>query len=339
MKSWLMMLSAAAAHSGTGPVAGYRTTNGPALYLDAEMGPRVLGRRFQLAGLPPDAFHVADGFRLRLPQSKAKIAALIRATGARLVVMDSLRRLAPGAREDKSDDMSPIMACLAELSRDLDVAIVLIHHRSTKEGAAETRGSSAIEDQADIVLAFERAKDDPDERRRRLRTVKFRPDEEPAPTWVRIGEGFLFRIEEAEPFEADGAARARDDKRDEVLKVLGGIGRSERNIAAATGLARTTVQRALSDLASSGRAERRADGWVDPSISHPCEGGGPRPGPLGGGPPGPPSENGSTIGDSGGPPEVGHPGHVGHPENGAGWRPRMPDEDAPDWWPGGSDDR
>jgi hypothetical protein len=213
MKSWLMICAGAAVQADREAIAGYAVATAPVLYIDAEMGPRLMARRFAAGGLAYDAFHVADGFRLRLPQSKAQIAALIERTGAQLVVMDSLRRLAPGAREDRSDDMSPIMAVLAELSRELDVAIVLIHHRSTKEGAAETRGSSSIEDQADIVLAFEHVKDDPHRARRRLRTIKFRPDEEPPATWVSVGYcGSAFTIDAADPFEG-----AEADPRPQVL--------------------------------------------------------------------------------------------------------------------------
>jgi hypothetical protein len=311
MKSWLMMLGAAATHRGAESVADYATTHAPALYIDAEMGARLMAKRFRLAGIPDDAFHVADGFRLRLPKSKARIAELIKRTGARLVVMDSLRRLAPGSRENDSDDMSPIMACLAELSRELDVAIVLIHHRSTKEGAAETRGSSAIEDQADIVLALERVKDDPeaDAGRRRLRTVKFRPDEEPAPTWVRFGGGLLrFTIEPAEPYGEGDSPKPRDGHRARVLAALGDSPRSARDLATNLGIAGTTMRRILRDLESSDEARQTDDGWV---RHHPVL--------LKGRDGGAPPENGSTMRDLGAPPPVAHPvagAPPGAPRNG-----------------------
>lgn len=321
MKSWLMILGAAAAHGFDEHVAGYRITQCPALYIDAEMGSRLMARRFARAGLSDGAFHVADGFRLRLPQSKAKIADLIRRTGARLVVMDSLRRLAPGSRENDSDDMSPIMACLAELSRELDVAIVLIHHRSTKEGAAETRGSSAIEDQADIVLAFEHVKDDPDENRRRLRTVKFRPDEEPAPTWVRLGGGFRFAIEAAEPYGPEAGARPRDEHRNRVLAALSDEPRSGRSIAAELDMSEATTRRLLHDLESDEEVRQAGRGWV---RHHPV--------PTGDQAADAPPENGSTMRDLGASPPVTHT-VPDAPQNGdAAWTPHSPDEDAPDWW-------
>jgi len=261
MKSWLMICAAAAVQAtGRTAVAGYDVATAPVLYIDAEMGPRLMARRFAAGDLAHDAFHVADGFRLRLPQSKAQIAALVERTGAQLVVMDSLRRLAPGAREDRSDDMSPIMAVLAELSRELDVAIVLIHHRSTKEGAAETRGSSAIEDQADIVLAFEHVQGDPDRSRRRLRTVKYRPDEEPPATWVSIGHvGPYLTIGETEPF--DGA-----DDEPRPLVLVAEAEEHAKEIAAEGGWSPSRLAEKLGCLSSSGTYTRtwkalQAKGW------------------------------------------------------------------------------
>ena len=43
---------------------------------------------------------VADGFGLRLPRDTPVLRELIEITGARLVVLDSFRRLAPDAKED-----------------------------------------------------------------------------------------------------------------------------------------------------------------------------------------------------------------------------------------------
>ena len=142
----------------------------------------------------------------------AVIRALVEVTGAGLIVLDSLRRLAPGAREDKSDDVARLFSGLAQITRDLHVAIVVIHHRSTKLGAADTRGSSAIEDQADLVFVLEHVARDPDRNRRRLRCVKFRIDEEPPPIWLRRGHvGEHVTLDAAEPFVADDDDDAPDD--------------------------------------------------------------------------------------------------------------------------------
>ena len=145
-------------------------------------------------GLRSDAFLVADGTGIRLPADIGEVASLVRETGARLLILDSLRRLAPGMREDKSDDAAPVMAALAEMARDTGCAVVVIHHRSTKANAADVRGSSVLEDQADIVFVLERVSRDPQGRtRRRLRCSKMRPDQEPGAVWLsfEVVAGFM----------------------------------------------------------------------------------------------------------------------------------------------------
>lgn len=76
--------------------------------------------------------------------------------GSPLVVIDSLRRFAPGKSENSSDDMAPYIADLTTFAKRTRAAVVLIHHASTKNDAPAMRGSSAIEDQADNVLILRR---------------------------------------------------------------------------------------------------------------------------------------------------------------------------------------
>ena len=172
-KSMLALAWGTCCHRADGEdreVAGIRCEHATTLYLDSENGPLLMGRRFRDAGIPADGLVMAvprAGFRLH--QHLTDLRQLIKTTGAKLVVLDALRRLAPGARENESEDMAPLLAGLAEIARELEVAIVVLHHRSTKPGAATMRGSSAIEDQADIVVSLERRGD-----RRKLTAKKFR---------------------------------------------------------------------------------------------------------------------------------------------------------------------
>jgi hypothetical protein len=208
LKSFLMMATGDAAHRGGGEVAGMRCEPSTVVYVDAENGPRLMGRRFRDMGIPADGLLVADGTRLRLPRDLSRLRGLIKATGADLVVLDSLRKLAPGKRENESDDMAELIASIAGIARDLDVAIVLIHHRSTKPGAATLRGSSSIEDQADLVFALDRVAGDPDRQRRRLKAVKYRIDAEPDPIWLRLNVGTRIAFSAAEPYESAGGDAA-----------------------------------------------------------------------------------------------------------------------------------
>jgi hypothetical protein len=253
-KSWLGIVVAAGAHAGTdqGPLA---CEHGPAVYVDAEMGQKVMARRLRLLGLRHDAFVVADGFGLRLPRDMAVVRELMSITNARMVVLDSFRRLAPDAKEDKSDDVTPVMVALAELARSTDVAVVLIHHRSSKAGAPDTRGSSAIEDQADAVWVLERVTGDPDGKtRRRLRNTKQRLDEEHDPVWLdfRVAAGVM-TMAEAEPFEDGGGSDTRERVADMLMRNIEALrghvaqdgGWPMKRLAAAVG--RDTDDRAFKD--------------------------------------------------------------------------------------------
>lgn len=204
-KSWLMIALCAGVSDG-GEVAGIRCEKGTALYVDAENGEREMARRFVNAGLGPDTFYVADGFGLHLPRDTPVLRELITATKANLCILDSLRRLAPGVREDRSDDMAPVYAELSRLARDTHCALIVLHHRSTKFGAPDTRGSSAIEDQTDLLYVLEGMRGDPQRRmRKRLRCSKNRADVEPPPRWLRFDRiaGFM-TVGESEPYEAEG---------------------------------------------------------------------------------------------------------------------------------------
>jgi hypothetical protein len=217
-KSWLMLMAGHAAHRGESEFAGLHCEATTVLYVDAENGPRLMGRRFAAAGMPSDGLLVADGTKLRLPGDFASLRTLIEATDVGLVVLDSLRRLAPGIRENESDDMAALISDVAKIARDFDVAVVLIHHRSTKKGAATLRGSSSIEDQADLVFTLEHIAGDPDRERRRLKAAKFRIDAEPSPIWLRMGmaDG-CFTVRAADHHEEDGLDDSEGQGADEQL--------------------------------------------------------------------------------------------------------------------------
>ncbi len=259
-KSWLMMLAGHQSHRGGGSVAGMRCEPTTVLYVDAENGPRLMGDRFRAAEIPADGLLVADGTKVRLPRDFDKLRALVETTGASLIVLDSLRRLAPGIRENESDDMAALMADVALIARDLDVAVVLIHHQSTKAGAATVRGSSAIEDQADLVFVLERVKGDRERDRRQLRAIKYRIGREPEPAWLRLAvDGNRVAIVGAEAFvsqrvDEDGGVGADEVLADRIETFAdqagqdGGWPPSRLSAAAGTAADSGTFKRALNIL-------------------------------------------------------------------------------------------
>jgi RecA/RadA recombinase len=72
--------------------------------------------------------------------------------GAALIILDTLRALAVTAREDKSDDMEPIMQSLKLLRASTNATVLLIHHDNA--AATRLRGSTAIDGATDHWFAI-----------------------------------------------------------------------------------------------------------------------------------------------------------------------------------------
>jgi AAA domain len=128
----------------------------------------------------------ADGLDLRNEHDVRWLERQVCAAKANLIVVDSLARLCPGADEDRSKDMVPVMAALGRIARATNAGVLVVHHRGKGEGGY--RGSSGIRDQCDALFVLDRSSED-----RELRTIavgdagKFRLDVEPAPRAFRLG--------------------------------------------------------------------------------------------------------------------------------------------------------
>lgn len=170
-------------------VAGLSCTAGRGLYVDGENADD-LRRRIVAAKLEPAGFDIIDarraGLRLDRASGLLDLACITAHVQASLVVLDSLRALAPGVREDSSDDMAALVHGLAGVARDTGAAIVVLHHQSTKAGSATVRGSSAIVDQVDLAFALTREGGDGGLRRLGVVDGKYRLGPEPKPRRLRL---------------------------------------------------------------------------------------------------------------------------------------------------------
>jgi AAA domain-containing protein len=249
-------------------IAGIRCEKGRVAIFDAENGPRVIAKRTQALGLPLDGLSVYDAAGLDLERDEDVIAEAIE--GVDLVVFDSLRTLAPGAKENDSDDMAPVMAVFRRLAIRTRAAVLVIHHRG-KDAESDFRGSSAIRDQLDLMFVLGRAKGDPEARwRREMRCSKCRIADEPAPRWIGIkhhrGE---IALTEAAPFTSEKRTKAHEvaDELEAVLKAHGPM--RPASLAAHVERKRNdgTFARALDLLSTEGRAFLTGDGWSVASVA------------------------------------------------------------------------
>jgi hypothetical protein len=246
-------------------VAGLLCAKGPALYVDGEMGPPMFVERLRkkAGGIAPD-FHYIDamGLDISKPDDLAWLEGEIEATGVKLVVIDSLRRLVPSKAENDSDDMAPVVAALAKLARDTDAAIILIHHKG--DGEKFFRGSSAIKDQCDALFALLRDPEDEDAPRRlrcRGGKGKMRYAPEPPDVFLRIS------LEDGGVVEADEPTDAPPMPVREAVKgaiVANLPARTKTAVAAAVGrgLNDRTFSDAWKELEAAGTIMHEAGGWV-----------------------------------------------------------------------------
>jgi hypothetical protein len=276
-KSFLTLALAKAVAEG-GTVAGVACRAGRSVIFDAENGEHLMARRLKAAAIPRDgvAIYDADGFDIR--RDREEFAAAIRVERADFVVLDSLRILAPGAKESEGDDMAPVMTAVRRLARETQAAIVVVHHRGKGEKASDYRGSSVIRDQADMLFVLGRNKSDEEARTRRyLKTSKCRIDFEPDTRWLCIETDSATRavaIRRAAGFEGQGAgtvASKRHALAEELRAHLREQPRSRAELARAVSREPNDgqVHRALVVLRDEGFAQQTNEGWS--AVSHPAD--------------------------------------------------------------------
>ncbi len=246
--------------------AAVGTPEAPALYLDIENGPTHLRRLTQAMELDAGV-DLVDMHGLALTETETLdrltaellgrgIAALARhgVMGAPLVVLDSLRRFAPGRSENSSDDMAPYVASLTTLARRTQAALLLIHHASSKPDAPPLRGSTAIQDQADIVLTLTEHRE-----AIKLACAKCRPAATPAPIYYQRRLDPLRLVQIDTP--SASRAKARESCEEEVLAALadGPLSISEAARRIGRNPTDRTVRRALVSLEREGAIVRRND--------------------------------------------------------------------------------
>lgn len=151
----------------------YSVERAPVVHIDYEQGQRITRERYQRLARASDIdLPAADlsvitfpQFRLSDGDAADRIVEILDATGAKLVVLDSLRAAVSGIDENSSD-IRECIDVLGAACKRADAAAVIIHHaRKPSEGKAEgrysLRGSAAIYDACDGVFVFSGEKGQP----------------------------------------------------------------------------------------------------------------------------------------------------------------------------------
>ncbi len=169
----------------------------------------------------------ANGFDLK--HHLSDLERLVRKCEPKLLVLDSLRSLAPGLDENDSMQAEAALRPVVRLTQQLHISTLVLHHASRMSG--EYRGSTALGAAVELGFTLSRNDEDPmAATRRKLACWKSRPAAEPEPRWLTmkpdIGGDIL--LMEAAPYEAPRLTPVRDEIEEAIRGLVeGGVGCGE----------------------------------------------------------------------------------------------------------------
>jgi len=162
-----------------------------------------------------------NALNLRKESEGVALNNLVKETGARLIIVDSMIDVVPGANENSSEDMSLPLRRLHAIVKESRAAAVVIHHENKSGGY---RGSSAIKAAADVSISCKS--------REGSNYVRFKSDK------VRYIPSFQFAAEthfDSDPINgnefylspAESIAETRNDSQQFILDFLKEHGESK----------------------------------------------------------------------------------------------------------------
>lgn len=261
-KSWLALEMAVAVASGRPCLGRYAVSQpGPALVFAAEDAPPSVRERLEhLAQARGTDFArlevrliVEPSLRLDLPRDLGRLRSTLGRHRPRLLVLDPYVRL-QRADENNATEVSAILASLREISREFELAIVLVHH--ARKGASDElgeglRGSSDFHAWGDSNLYVRRRRD------AIQLTIEHRAAASPPPvTLALVTDDGPVRLELRDmPEEPPLAER--------ILAALHELGpRRHRDLRQLLGVRDEHLTAALRDLESLGSVTRTPEGWT-----------------------------------------------------------------------------
>jgi AAA domain len=196
-KSMLALaLAAAVGHGST--VAGIACEPGRVLVVDAENGPAEVHRRVRGLGVKPQTLIYAEAEAFDLCRDLGEVEGLLRRHRPEVLVLDSLRALAPGLDENESASAELVLGPLRKLARRWSCAILVLHH--SRKSGDEYRGSTGIGGAVELMFTLARENGISPSTRRKLICWKCRPATEPAPLWFTLqADGTRILIQAAQP--------------------------------------------------------------------------------------------------------------------------------------------
>jgi hypothetical protein len=269
-KSWLGLDMAVSVATATPCLERYAVVEpGTALVYLAEdalatVRERVAGiarrRKLELSQLE---LHVITAPTLRLDRAgdRDQLFEAVRRLRARLLILDPLVRL-HSADENNATEMAQLLSYLRDLQRQLDLAVVLVHHTrkhvpSGAQAGQGLRGSSDLHAFGDSNLYLRRT------REALLLSMEHRAAAAPEPVAIQLVSSDPTRIHLevttlASPPKADAKARLEDA----ILLVLGESAAMTRGrLRDRLSVNNERLGEALARLELEGKVKRGPDGW------------------------------------------------------------------------------
>ena len=238
------------------PFLGQHTVAGPVLWITEEgriSMRRLLGRCRLLDRPDLHVLHARD-VTMEWPALVAAARGKAREVGAVLLVVDTVGRLA-GLSGDSENAAGAAAAAMRPLEAAAGDGLAVVAPQHARKGGGEPdeagRGSSAIGGAADIIVQLARCGAAQPRTVREIRSVS-RYEETPDQVLVELDvERHEYKV------LGETAHIAQDRARTAVLQVLHDRAEHrESELTSLQGISRTTVQRVLAELETSGRAER-----------------------------------------------------------------------------------
>jgi hypothetical protein len=241
----MFALSMAGTVSSGGSFLGWQAPKSrKVLFIDGELDEAELQKRTLLLDIGNDNLITmcADAQVNPFPHLASPIAQRIiedNLCGAELLILDNLAALAPASNEKEGEEWIVIQAWMKELKRKYGVTTMFLHHAG-HSGAS--RGTTRREDLLDIVIELKRPKEYKASQGLRAELVfgktrgKLSQYAEPLEIWLESDRNGRLSWQ---------WCKLEDVRETQVIDLREKDNLSERSIAEATGIPRTTVQRIL----------------------------------------------------------------------------------------------
>lgn len=268
LKTWTSLEMAVSVATGTPCLGRYpvREQGRALLYLAEDSLPRVKERLTALANrrsLALDALDVhvitTPSMRLDLARDQIRLLKTARLLKPRILVLDPLVRL-HRLNENDAADVSALLSYLRDLQRELDLAVVLVHH--AKKGASSVyqagqglRGSGDFHAWSDSAIYLRHCRGE------LILSAEHRSASPPDPIALQLvtddPEQPYLRV--VEPLAKEEATRSLESRILEVLANDAPLTRA--TLRQELHVKNERLGRALSNLENDGTIERHSDGW------------------------------------------------------------------------------